>query len=311
MSMGFPNCNSNDCPCPICCTDKRGMYEFSWLNPLEAGFEPLTLEAYEAAAATCELHVRLDPAAYSSVKRVLDFDVRKNGNRGRCLVADLPGLGLLKGDRLEPTPMFPNTADFDDARPADGEVLELCFWRKSKETRTRHRNPIWGARTRMSPDRSLVVDWLHVLSLGTFLVWVGEFLWGLVDEDAFETRGSTEYERIHGTLARLKAGMAAWTSSEESAGREQTLSWDFSAGMMGKRGTQVHLKGAEGNSMLLYVWDAVLPEVRPRLRDARWNPLLQAGEALVKLLKVLRENKGAIPPRLHQDIHHTYCLRVS
>ena len=79
----------------------------------------------------------------------------------------------------------------------------------------------------------------------------------------------------------------------------------------GEQGTQVHLKGAEGNSMLLYVWDAVLPEVRPRLRDARWNPLLQAGEALVKLLKVLRENEGAIPPRLHQDSHHTYCLRVS
>ena len=89
----------------------------------------------------------------------------------------------------------------------------------------------------MSPDRSLVVDWLHVLSLGTFLVWLGEFLWGLVDEDAFETRGSTVYERIHGALARLKAGMAAWTSSEESAGREHKLPLDFTAGMMGKRGT--------------------------------------------------------------------------
>ena len=72
------------------------------------------------------------------VARCLKYDKKKQGSHGRALQRDFPALGLLAGDRVEPSPQLPNVALLEEVvTPA-----EVVFWRPSMETMARHRNPL-------------------------------------------------------------------------------------------------------------------------------------------------------------------------
>ena len=88
-----------------------------------------------------------------------------SASHGRGLRHDLPSFGLLKNDRLEPWEGMLDVAEFDswDAFPRT-----VLFWRSSRQTSTKHRNPIFSATTGIQPNTSMSVCWLHTLSLGPF-----------------------------------------------------------------------------------------------------------------------------------------------
>ena len=300
-SLGFAGVSTKESPCSICCCTQADWDELTGLSALEHGWPPFTLEVFEAHTRPCEKRVRLGPADYSTIRALLEPDNRKQGNRGRCLTKAVPSLGLEAGDRLEPSPELPNTAAFDELRPGAGESLTVVFWRKSRETKVRRRNPIWSERTHFSPHRNLAADNLHLLSLGVTLYWINAVLHQLIADDAYGTKSTTKRERELGTLAALKQRMGPWRSAEAQAGRQRTLPGNFTEGMLGAPGGPVGLQGAESNDVCTFLVQAALPELRGKLVGERWGFLLECGDMLVRMLLVLKVHKGAVPVKAHKD----------
>ena len=116
---------------------------------------------YEAACAQCERRVMVPNAlVLAVVVGALEYDKRSKGSKGRALTRDLPALGLLLGDRVEPSPDLPDVGALERiSTPA-----WVLFWRPDDQTLANHRNPLLAATgVRI---RSLALDTLHTLHLG-------------------------------------------------------------------------------------------------------------------------------------------------
>ena len=71
------------------------------------------------------------------------YDKRQDGGQGRCLKGDVPSLGLLMDDRLEPNPNLLEVDDFKQLRNA----IEVCLWKVCKKFNFFiHINPFLGFR---------------------------------------------------------------------------------------------------------------------------------------------------------------------
>ncbi len=124
---------------------------------------------------------------------------------------DLPELGLQKGDRIEPSWEMQNTADAHK-QPTE-YPMAIQFWRRSEETRARHRNPLFD-----SPERpaiginilSLALDVLHTIHLGCAQYVVLASLWALFAIDVFGTGISGMEERVAASTQLLQAALFRW-----------------------------------------------------------------------------------------------------
>ena len=291
-SLGFPAAGAHSAPCAVCIASIHDWSDVRGLTADGVRWAPHDLDRYLESAQECEVEVQLNSGTYTLVRQRLEFDKRKDGNRGRCLDSDIPALGLKKGDRLEPTPSIPSSDFFDTLRPGPGETLTATFWRRKRETRTRHRNPLFTAGTYLSPSRSLASDWLHCLSLGVFGYWINFVVWALVDCDAYCCRATTIDAKFSESVGFLRASMVMWNREN----KDESLPGDLTSGMIGKRGGATSLAGAEANSMLTFLVTSVLVGFRAKLLGDRWAHILKAGENLYGMLLFLRRFKGA-PPR--------------
>ena len=113
-----------------------------------------TAADYDRACAACEVRVRvLDPGAKAILVGALFYDTRNNGAHGRALRVDVPQLGLLKGDRLEPSfsladvskletlglPMRPFVLAPTERDPFKASVPLICrAWRVLEDAGPRH-----------------------------------------------------------------------------------------------------------------------------------------------------------------------------
>ena len=130
---------------------------------------PLTTDAeYDAACARCEIVVVINTDGQRrALLRVLRYDKRPDGARGRALTQDLNDFHppLRENDRLEPGGALRQVGDLEDV----GLPAQLIFWRSSNETIARHRCPLLCAEELgLTPTRALTVDALHTASLGIF-----------------------------------------------------------------------------------------------------------------------------------------------
>ena len=164
----------------------------------------------------------------------------------------------------------------------------------------RRRNPVWSEQTHLSPDKNLAADNLHLLSLGVVLYYINAVLHELIADDVFSTNSTTQRERQVGTMAALMQRMNRWRSEESRAGRPRSLPGNMTEGMLGPRGGPVSLQGAESNNVCFCLVRAVFPDVRAKLVGERWRDLMSCGEALVRMLTVLKDYKGAVPLGPHQ-----------
>ena len=105
----------------------------------------------------------------------MQYDKRKQGNKGLTLIAPYPALGLLAGDRLEPTSEFDDIGVFC---PLSAIPVWLLFWRSSDQSLAHHRNPLWDPVLGLTPDRCITVGSLHTLSLGLCQPWCKEVVAG-------------------------------------------------------------------------------------------------------------------------------------
>ena len=86
-SMGFAGVSTRLAPCAVCLCTQEDWDDLVGLSPLEHSWPPSTLEAYEGSCRACERRVRLDAAAYSEVRGLLDNDNRPRGAQGESSVS--------------------------------------------------------------------------------------------------------------------------------------------------------------------------------------------------------------------------------
>ena len=202
-TFGFADWSSKDHCCFFCKANRSNRFTLEGFNPLRSPWEALQQTDIDAASSACEIWLDLSRADYDKVKALLAYDKRSGGPAGRALQADLPHLGLRKGDRLEPHSGVQNIGEgFDSAVVFPFRTL---FWRRSQETWTRHRLPLLDPALGITID-SLMIDSLHTLYLGPTQVWVAFALWRLTRVDAFDVG----HQQYNWPLAVLRIKNELW-----------------------------------------------------------------------------------------------------
>eukprot|EP00969_Alexandrium_andersonii_P029448 1285462-Alexandrium_andersonii.AAC.1 len=130
-TFGFANWASTLRPCLKCVADPGNMYSrIPECSPVSLPWHCVTSEDYDAACSRCETHVLVDAPLQALLANNLLYDKRRAGNRGRCLARGFPELGLLEGDRLEPSESLPDIGCFEQATTP----IRVTFWRVSQES---------------------------------------------------------------------------------------------------------------------------------------------------------------------------------
>ena len=205
-TLGLPTWQDNNHPCPYCWVTKADMFDVSRASPVLPWFPPKTHADYEAACARCEINVRVASAvAHSQIKAALYFDRRPGGGRGRCLLVDLPLLGLKRDDRLEPRPGMEDVAMFDTMHPP----FDATFWRRSEETAVRRRIPLFSNATGIT-IQILYPDSLHCEFLGIYQQFGATVVHRLVAADAWGTRATTINARWDLSVLSMRSELFAW-----------------------------------------------------------------------------------------------------
>ena len=108
----------------------------------------------------------------------------------------------LWGDILEPRHDLPDVAAFEALSCFPASVT---FWRRTSESRTRHRCPLLDSTLGITIDR-FQIDIMHTLYAGSAQEWVARSIWALLlaDEHGFGA-ARTESERIDLSVMRLRA----------------------------------------------------------------------------------------------------------
>ncbi len=243
-TVGLPSWEDGLRPCYYCNSTLEHLYEYEGLSLFETPFRNNEDDDYFTACTRCEQRVVIDRAMHGVLIHRLENDRRPYGNHGRCLSAAVESLGLLLGDRLEPSPWLPDVGDFESI---DIFPFPLCFWRSSNEYITRHRNPIFDRELGITPSKSLTVDVLHCINLGVLLVWCRHVVWMLIVSHVWTAAGTLEEVQELSALAirnDLKSFYKAHRT--ERPGDNLTQVGNFTKKMLGDHSDQkLKTKGAE------------------------------------------------------------------
>ena len=314
-TLGFPSWGTIEHPCPLCFCTKGDWDRIAGLSPVSLPWLIKTFAAYEAACALCERWVTL--ATMSLLYRVraaLEYDKRKGSkaSRGRALKTDIPELGLLAGDRLEPHPTMPDVGVIDDFKAVP---VTLLFWRRSEETQARHRNPLFDALLGITPEEIFVPDWLHSLSLGVYKrtiieAWHKMFGFNVFDVDA--SQRAVHHVFIESCVGALREKLFQWYRTEEAAKRKHTRVQLLTVGMVGlSSGHQLGSHGSETNGLLLFT-NSLLAEFSARIPDAQWKyHMTNAMSSLVANHHIIKEyRKGMLPIQQTQQFTENWKRHV-
>ena len=305
-TLAFPSWRDKRSPCLFCKATAAELYMSRGFGPMGTPRPRKTPQDYQRSCIQCETRLTLSPAQVRLVRPKMFFDKRKtvDGIRGRCLSEDVPELGLLRLSRLEPTGEHP---DVHDLQAVDGG-RETTWWRRSQETYTRRRNPLFGAATGIDID-SIAIDWLHTLSLGVYQHLLGGFLWALVSVDAFDVKQTTALARLELSVAQIRSQLFNWYRSEYQEGCEHSKVQSLVSGMLGTEARpHLRLHGAETNGFLKFAAKHLAPSYCGYLdQGAKWSELLSNALELLDLIRdtsALRKMPGPGTVRFCNIISH-------
>jgi len=184
--LGFQRWNQVR-PCFLCRCDRQHLFDFEG----RVGWDEVTPADYQAAVNNFSIRRRLTRAEVSQVFALLtDTWHAKLG--GRCLIRDVPTLGLFRGDRL--------TVD-GDVHDSDGGVwieldallaklggslhCRICFFRPGSGCT--FPSPILTGVVGVGLH-TVCLDRMHVLDLGALSAWSGTVVRELLEAGTFGTR---------------------------------------------------------------------------------------------------------------------------
>ena len=299
-TLGFPTWGSGIKPCIFCSAFGDNMYDPTGATPkcLPLGWTPTTDIAYFEACSRCEVVVVLDAAAHREVKLLLKYDRRASGWHGRCLTADIviAGTQLRAGDRLEPSHEIPNIGKLFDDMAAFPVVA--TFWRASRDTITRHRNPLFDCELGLGPMTCLTIDVLHGLHFGPILVFNALCIWRLLLSGIWGGAESTGGESIQVAVLCIRGDLRAFYREWKQSHPDDYLTpvRDVTVKMVGKaHDRKLKVKAAEAWGVLLYVGHAMKKYHAHLGNDA--TALVEAADALIGMTRVMQRAGWNFTPR--------------
>ena len=169
-SLGFPTWADKAHPCPGCFCTHDDWDSCEGVSPIEFPFAEKTQDSYDAACHACEIQVLVSSLhVLRLITSHLEYDKTLSGSRGRSLIADLPTLNLMRKDRLEPSDFVPDIGNLKE----DRIPFTATFWRRTSESATRHRNPLFKDRF-VTRCEYITVDELHCMNLGIFKPYISK-----------------------------------------------------------------------------------------------------------------------------------------
>ena len=283
--MGMASWTDATHPCPFCCATLGDWHDCTRLTPSQPAHARTTPEGYLQAVEACEHQRFITQEMEAELTPALAYDKTQNGARKRALKRAFPHLGLSRGDRVEPSRALPNVGDFRAG------VL-VTFWRRSAETKARHRFPLFGADTGLSVN-NVGIDWLHTLSLGVFQAWLAELFWDLLLANTWGIQGPVSTQCSSGVEC-LRKELFDWYKAEASADRMHTKVQKLTLSMLGSNdGRKCALHGAETNGVLAFS-SALLARHGPVLGHRRMAHVQSCG-ALQRIIASIRAHELVMP----------------
>ena len=280
-TLGFCGWKTLASPCPMCFADRTSWFDVhACTGPDQLLWVDMTGEDYEAACELCEKTVTLHSAAeHLDLRSKLRYDKAKQGIRGRVLSVDLPDLGLLAGDRLDPSEGCTDTGIGFDMHT--DFPLTVTFWRRSLETKLRKRFPLFSV---PGVDCTfMTIDLLHTLYLGPAQHFVIECVWSTVCANVYNVSGPNESTRDQTCLARMLADIKRWYRENQVERYSQIRNLQMP--MVGTRADHegtAPFKAAECKALVFFCTEHLLlyPDAAPSL--------LRAGQHLVRFIDCMR-----------------------
>ena len=307
-TFGFPQWNDLLRPCFECVAFGVNMYCSAGNSIHGLRWRPNDDDDYEQACDTCETLVALttEPEKTSILLR-LRYDKSDTGSHGRVLTQSLPTLGLEAGDRLEPSPTLPDVGDLENlALPA-----VITFWRKSLDTLTRHRNPLFCDATGLSPKRAMTIDTLHALYLGVLNTWAKTAVWYLLLSGIF---GHLHYadENLRAAVLVLRNSLIAWYKQRRADHPHESLTEisDLTVKMVGSRQEpKLKTKGAETWAFSLFLIDQL--RKLGHVTGPDHVRLLHAGECLQRMVQIWGAYSWTIPAVEQEQLFASYNMHIA
>lgn len=284
-SMGLPTWQSVFNPCFVCKVSQDRMKNVGAFGVLDPPYVEKQQLDYESACQRCERVVNIDSQRlHAIVLGSLFGDKRSGGGRGRCLNRAVEELGLLPGDRLEPSHLLGNVGLFESL-PIPSQVL---FWRPANMTVATHRNPIFSDVTGVT-IKHLALDILHCLNLGVYKDFCTAAIWAFILGDVWQTRGRTQEELIRLGVSRCKNELFKWYARRKQTHRFTALYelQDLRPSMLGTPNDQsLATKGAETGTLLYFCTDML--RIHAGTLGDRGAALLELGISLVVVKDTMR-----------------------
>lgn len=151
-------------------------------------------------------------------KNMVLGSLRYNKSRmGRALTRDIPSLGLMMGDRLEPSLDLRDVAMLDSMEVP----FSVTFWRMSRRDRVVHLSPLFKIKG-VGPE-SFAIDLLHTWHLGCLARYIGHVFWFLVKSNIYAPQipMTDAAERHRVALQQMKADLWRWYAHK----RQDNAGW--------------------------------------------------------------------------------------
>ena len=295
-SFGFPSWATHKHPCPMCHCTTENWGSIKGLSSLTLPWQAKDFAESEQACAACEIVVDIRCAKlFRVVRGSLRYDKRIDSaaSRGRALMRDIPQLGLKKGDRLQPGHDIWDVGQIDTMDPP----CRLLFWRRTAETHVRHRNPVFSKETGIVPERVLVIDWLHALSLGVYKYFISHLWHMLFKYNVYGIGQCTDHEHILMSVGRLRNELFQWYNTERDEGRAHSRVQNLTPEMVGtatshKLGTW----GAETNGLLLFSQHLLRVHHDKLTAPGLLNNLIKGCDSLVGIHMIIKNHTGGTCP---------------
>lgn len=312
-TFGFPNWQDGIRPCMICNMFGDRFYDLlsATLDRFCDGFQMNDDDDYFAACDRCEIKVHITMQRnILDLERILRYDRRDKGSRGRALTRDINinGASLRIGDRLEPSYELPDIGKLTDLELPN----VIIFWRLANEDRTRHRNPIFDRSIGVTPRRSLSVGLLHALYLGVLHTWCKTSIWKLIESGAYGHVGTQpELIAIAANVIRSNLMIFYGKYQKDHPLSNLTRVSDFVPSMIGTFGDQkLKTKAAETYGVALFLIDEI--ESRGRcLGDEDQLKLGQAGSHLIEMIKIWKTSSWRLDREQSQRVLDHYKIHIS
>jgi hypothetical protein len=295
-SLGFPTWKHNTFPCIMCRALKEQLYSFREFSSVSMPWALHDEDSYESACGECEVHISIDsPLKQRRVSAALEYS--KIG-KGRALTIDLPDMGLMKLDRLEPTAKLIDVGDFEKLEVP----TTVLFWRGVASTCAHHRNPI------LSPEigsgtNLIAIDTLHTLHLGVIKHYVTFAFWALLLANVWKVFGSIEEHIISMGVVHLRSEIFAFYERFKRQYPEKkhklTEISNLTVKMLGTKTRKALKTKAVETKYLLFCAVSLIEKFSGTLHRAR--DLLDCGNSLVRYMHIVDASGYKFSVAQYQD----------